>query len=136
MDLNWREEYSVGVEEIDDQHKQFLKILRRLYDSLGKLLTGEILLRTLLEVRRYAEYHFVSEENLMLQSKYGARESHAAAHVKLLEDLKQHLKDIETRKENLSDLVKFMMDWFAHHTQTEDKAFGHWLIERLHQAKA
>jgi hemerythrin len=136
MDLTWKDEYTVGVEEVDDQHKQFLKILRRLYEYLGKPISSEILAQSLLEVRHYAEYHFVSEENLMLLSKYPQREDQIAAHLRLLENLKRHLKSIEIRHENLSDLVKFMMDWFALHTQTEDKAFGKWLIERRHQTKA
>lgn len=59
----WTRKYSVDVKEIDDQHKQFLKIANGILKySANKKITRAKLLIELGKFLNYALYHFETEE--------------------------------------------------------------------------
>lgn len=68
-EFGWKEIYSVGVEEIDQQHKDFLKLINRLNILQGKGDPPLLISRYLRELGAYAAYHFASEENTGLEKK-------------------------------------------------------------------
>lgn len=80
----WKDEYETGVEEIDRQHKEFVKLINRLNIMHDAGNHSGYALRLMNEVGKYADYHFTSEENLMDLTKYPHLETQQKAHKDLL----------------------------------------------------
>jgi hemerythrin len=134
--ITWGDSYSVGVEEIDRQHRDFFKLFHRLQILCGREGYKELAARHVLEVAKYAEYHFVSEENLMMIVKYPGLEEQQAEHRKLLADLQEMLNDFEAAKIKIEPLVSFFQTWFLNHTTLMDRMLGNYMHERAGRRSA
>jgi hemerythrin len=128
--FSWKETYSVGVEEIDRQHKDFLKLINRLNILHEKGDPPALISRYLRELGAYAAYHFVSEENIMVLVKYPGLSRQEAEHQKLLEAFSQRVKDYQAGSEGVDLRLQFLMDWFVSHTSLEDRKIGDHLSQR------
>ena len=60
--VEWRDDFSVGVQEIDEQHKNLFKILSELIEATGPGNQEEKIDTLLEDMVDYAEYHFTSEQ--------------------------------------------------------------------------
>jgi hemerythrin len=64
--MEWHENYSIGVEHIDTQHKKLFNILGRLQDSLVAGEQSKEIANSLCFLVSYTKTHFHDEEELML----------------------------------------------------------------------
>ena len=71
--IGWKDDYKLGVQLIDDQHKKLFEICGRAYD----LLKNEVyidkydrIVEIIEELKQYALYHFKSEEEYMKSIGY------------------------------------------------------------------
>ncbi|MGQ1786274.1 MULTISPECIES: hemerythrin domain-containing protein [unclassified Saccharicrinis] len=116
--LFWKDGYSIGIEQIDMEHKIFLDLIRNLKNEIDDGIDDDRLLDLILEIEKYAEFHFISEENFMKKIKFPQFEYHRDLHYNLLEKLNV----VKHRKVNPGDFLKFVIEWFITHTSKEDKA--------------
>jgi hemerythrin len=123
----WDDSLSVGVEEIDEQHKTFLKLVNRLQAMYERDAARDLTFRLLLELVKYWEYHFISEENLMLFTKCPLLERHQHQHQKLLQTLGERTTACEAGHERIDSIVDFLTKWFIVHTKEEDKLVGQYI---------
>jgi len=114
----WKSQYDVGLELIDVEHKNLIACINKLI--IAQNLDQYIVLRLADEVISYAEFHFLSEENLMYLTQYPDLKSHTEIHKKLLDQLREHRKDLSKSVYCLQDFVTFLVHWFIEHTQSED----------------
>lgn len=129
-DIRWDPSYSVGVEEIDLQHQAFIKIINKLQWAHGHGYPGELCVRLVRELRAYAVFHFMSEENLMLLHRYPALPHQEKEHRKLLEILDQKVQGVERGQEDLDGTSRFLFMWLISHTTEEDVKLGRYLSGR------
>jgi len=124
MAITFKEEHSVGVKEIDDQHKQFIAILNELADAIDNNKTKETLAHIFDELGSYAEFHFATEEKYFDMFSYDGAEEHKAKHQELKEkiaDLKSKMADNQV---SLSfELIDFMEDWLIDHLANMDQKY-------------
>lgn len=120
----WKDEYLVGVAEIDRQHQDFLKLINRLLilHNSGDAIAMEK--RFLMEVQKYAQYHFASEENIMRVIQYPHIEKQEREHDILLEELTQRMADYMKVNQRIGGIISYLVDWFITHTIQEDKQIG------------
>jgi hemerythrin len=78
-------------------------------------------LRVLSEFAKYAEFHFISEENLMEDFNYPDKAHHATLHQSILVALKNKIHEFNRDIIKATELLEFLFQWFALHTSTEDK---------------
>jgi hemerythrin len=123
----WKDEYLTGVEEIDRQHKEFVKLINRLNIIQGYGDNADFALRLMNEVDKYADYHFTSEENLMNITQYPKLETQEKSHKALLFKYRQWMESFKNRKADIEDVIKFLEAWFDGHTINEDKKIGEFL---------
>lgn len=114
----WKSQYDVGLELIDVEHRNLIACINKLI--IAQNLDQYIVLKLADEVIAYAEFHFLSEENLMYITQYPEFKSHVEIHNKLLEQLREHKKGLSKSIYCLQDFVTFLVHWFIEHTQTED----------------
>ena len=116
----WQKSYSVGSEQIDNEHKVFVEIIGRIHDAVLKEKSIDDIKRLTRELETYAVFHFVSEENIMIDSEFPELEEHKKEHGKLLETLDNKIKKIISREVNPDILVYFSVNWFVEHTTNRD----------------
>ena len=120
FDLKWRPAYKVGHARIDFEHRIFLGLVQKLDREIEDGATLGKILRTLYEIRKYAEFHFVSEENVMFDIGYPHLESHKRLHAMLLAHLARFSDNAVSGEIPAEDILIFLRDWFLHHTTEED----------------
>ena len=63
--IEWTDELSVGIQEIDDQHRLLVSILNKLHTAMYEHQGKEVAEKILNELVDYTKIHFAVEESLM-----------------------------------------------------------------------
>ena len=126
--MEWSDALSIGIPEIDDQHRTFVELLNRLAALSGEPAASRRDLRVLLaDLVTYAEHHFVAEEERMLATGYPRAAEHAAIH----DDAARRIHDLLIRDADEVELYgflgTFLKRWLVTHIMGEDMEFGDWL---------
>ena len=127
MPLVWKDEYSVGVKELDDQHKKFVGILAKLFGALNHEsgeVKKEIVFGIFGELAEYANIHFATEEKYFDQFKYEEAEPHKKEH-RIFEEKIVQLKGqyLNNELSTTFDLVDYLEDWLLDHLASMDKKY-------------
>jgi hemerythrin-like metal-binding protein len=125
-ELLWDESYAIGIEEIDRQHMEFMRLLRRFNLGVPKT-SSAVQLRILDELLKYADYHFSSEENMMFFTKYPELTAQQREHVRLRNGLLSRVEAYRRTPETGEQLIEFLYDWFINHIQIEDRKIAVYL---------
>lgn len=124
--LKWDQKYELGHERIDAEHRIFLGLVIDFHDAIEQKKSKEKLIRILREIGKYAEFHFVSEENIMADYGYPEQTEHAQLHDILLSDVRDKYSRFMLDEISADAVFDFLFSWFAIHTSTEDKKLvGH-----------
>ena len=129
MNLDWKNNYSIHIFEIDAEHKVFLKTIKKINNAFENNLDTEIKNRLLSELYKYADFHFTSEENVMLFCDYPEYETHRKQHIDLMQKLADIINFTDIEKINTVQLIEFLVSWFKEHTTSSDLRFGTYLHE-------
>ncbi len=128
--LEWKEDYSVGVREIDEQHARLLQMINDLYVEIPEK-DQKGCFEHLNRLIKYAELHFSTEERLMEQYGYEELESHSMEHdsftMKVF-DLNRKLEQGEG--DVYSELVMFVKEWYISHVLGVDKNYQPFFKEK------
>lgn len=129
--FRWKDEYSVGIDSIDQQHKKLINLINNLQTAVD-FSTGEQFEREALnELVEYTVTHFRYEEDLMEEHQYPDFESHRAQHDKMVEKVTQVLNNYQQNKDNaMKDAVAFLKSWLINHINGTDKQYSEYLIEK------
>ena len=119
--IEWKKDYTIGIDRIDHQHQYFVNLINWLGESMDLSLEPWLEKRYIEEVIQYAKFHFVSEENYMHSIGYEETEAHKELHGDLLDTLHYHITRLELKKEGFRELIEFLKEWFINHTLNEDK---------------
>ena len=125
--FEWLDSYSVHNPSIDAEHKIFFKLTNKLISAHNNGLDDYCCGRLVLEVQKYAEFHFVSEENFMIDIDYPFLDAHQKQHTLILEKFNIELNYIELGQRSYAEFTTFLVDWLKDHTITEDKKIGDFL---------
>ncbi len=78
--MEWSENLSVGIKEIDEQHKKLVSQINALHDGMRSGQGKDTLEKTLGELADYSQYHFKTEEKYMEKFGYPDFEKHREEH--------------------------------------------------------
>lgn len=132
MGIEWRESLSIGIEEIDSQHKQLLSHFDQLLKACenGK---GMDELRDLLGfLDGYVIRHFSDEEGIQRRHGYPGYEAHKREHdwlVAKLKALKQEIGRDGVALHHVVETNHLLLKWLIHHISTVDVQLGKFLKE-------
>ncbi len=123
--------YSVGIPQIDDQHKELVALLNELFTAMHAGKGREALGNVLQGLVKYAGYHFATEERLMQQHGYPEYALHKEKHNKMTRkvlELKTQFDDgVISAPVQISNFLK---NWLARHIMETDRKFGKYLADR------
>lgn len=117
----WEKKYETGQPVIDAQHKLLFLLFRKLDIAIKTKQSDEILSRIVLEVKKFVDFHFVSEENLMIETEYPAVENHQKMHTDLMIELNIMISRVVSHREYPEDLLGFLNRWLIGHISEHDQ---------------
>ena len=123
--INWNSSYNIGIERIDFEHRIFLELVNSFKKAIESSYSKSQLLRLLMEIEKYAEFHFISEENLMMRIEYPDFNRHQIMHFELLEQFNLAKYD----ELGLENFYLFIKDWFINHTILEDIKIKKFIVD-------
>jgi hemerythrin len=134
----WNEEYSVGIEEVDEHHKMMFALINRLHHAIlnheGSAVCSEILD----ELMDYTRIHFSLEQTLMRVGGYPEYEAHCDLHKALVDEVEVLQQKVASGQVAISfELLQFLRKWLTRHILGEDMRYGVFFKEhsQLHQEK-
>lgn len=133
--LIWRKEFELGIKEIDDQHKELVrlggKMMALLSDELAEDYFDEIY-QTLQELEAYTITHFEYEERAFDQVDFVGSAAHKFEHKLFIKKLESYTKNLDrvdaNQKTTLLELLNFISDWLIKHIDKTDREYVSVLI--------
>lgn len=125
--IQWRSDYTIGIESIDAEHKQIIEHFSNLYDMMriggGHAYYKEMLIF----LKNYVSFHFENEEALQLEMGYPNivehQEMHAYYREKFTELFNAHMERQAT-DEDLIQINLLLKNFLISHILVEDKKIG------------
>lgn len=123
MGITWRQQMSVGIKEIDDDHRQLIAIISD-FNFAAESRSGQIdegNMRVILaKLQRYAREHFDREEKLQLACNYPGHAENKKQHELLtrqLDDFTRLYTDgkLGSAKSATILMSKFLNRWLVDH---------------------
>lgn len=132
MDLfQWKDCYSVGIKNVDEQHKKIVGLLNNLYEAMKAGKGKETLGVVLKDLFEYTKTHFVTEESLLALYKFPDFEEHQKKHEKMKEHvLILNQKFVSGEISSPLQITNFLKEWLAKHILETDKVYGPFLNEK------
>ncbi|MCP3850939.1 MAG: hemerythrin family protein [Gammaproteobacteria bacterium] len=122
--IEWSEELSVGIEEIDEQHKVLVGLINRMHVAIEEKHGSDVVISILSELADYTKIHFAVEESLMSILEYPGYQEHKDIHDELLEHVVELQKKVVSGKLSISfELMHFLKSWLSKHILEEDMKY-------------
>lgn len=131
--IQWSDDISVGIQEIDEQHKQLVQLLNNLFDVMVNDSPDRdaVARKTLRELFDYTNIHFAVEESLFRIFNYPDYEQHKQKHDQLKSELKEIAQRIQAGERRIdSALLVFLKNWITVHIMSEDKRYAPFLQQQ------
>jgi hemerythrin len=128
--FKWKNDFSVGIQELDDQHKDFFDILGGLGDAAGGNKGMKVVGPVLDQLCEYSRRHFVEEENWLKVIGYPGLHYQKKQHEFFITQVTE-LQDRYSRGDpNIPmSTVEFLRDWLLSHILETDKKYGTFMRE-------
>ncbi len=132
----WDDSFQVNISLLDNQHKKFFVVFDELESLNNKGSSLEEVLPLIEELRKYAIYHFNTEEDLMLQANSPNRDFHIAQHSLFRKkfvnfDLAYNYKN----RVLINEIIDFLRKWLILHICSIDISYSE-SIKKLLDDKA
>lgn len=131
--ITWTDDLSVGIEEIDEQHKVLVGLLNDLDRAIRERHGNEACLAILDRLVEYTRIHFAVEESLMRIFEYPDYENHKAEHEELVDEVLSMRHEVIDNQRRISfKLLHFLKMWLTQHIMDSDKEYSqHFLAQGM-----
>lgn len=122
VDDLWSPKMTVGLEYIDEHHRNLLKLLLDYKEVIALNLGIEKIKEVLNALISYTKYHFLAEERLMVKYKFPDMAAHKEEHRKFVEKLDEAFLNLNVNSvaHIAKDLFEFLKDWLIDHIIKKD----------------
>jgi hemerythrin-like metal-binding protein len=126
--MQWKDEYSVGITEIDDQHKGVIEQISVINAAIDNREGWSDVFFKLEKLREHARFHFALEESLMRMHGYPKQAEHVEQHKHFLDKLDQ-LQMTTLSRQVTMNTINYVSNWYSDHMQKQDKEFVRYIID-------
>jgi len=125
--LIWNEGMSVGIEAIDNGHKQIITIIAKLTAAESGDLSRHDIKKVFTELQLYVGQHFVMEEALLEKVSYSNLAEHKLSHQSFMHQFSQLQKQWLNEAYLISpdNIILFLHQWVIEHILKEDIDYVH-----------
>ena len=132
--IPWKKEYSVNIQELDEQHKLLIQMINDLHGLIVRKSNPGTVCEVLERLIHYTRTHFDDEETLMRNSDFPGYEAHKARHDQFIgevEALERRAK-ISQGSEQLvgMEMLFKLKDWLVDHIVVMDMDYSRHMQSR------
>lgn len=119
--LEWRDEYRIGIAEVDHEHQGLICLINDVHAALGADRSSARIEEFLGEIYARISAHFALEEKDMRAHRYPEFAQHKADHERLLDEIRD-IMDEHSESGVLDDhaFSNRLAAWFGNHFKTYD----------------
>ena len=131
--ITWEESYELGIELIDNQHKQLVDLINKLYQAClaGNATVASSFKDAMGHMVEYVRFHFGAEQDLMNRANYPNFGEHKKQHEVLIKDILEAAKAYSEGKKFVPHtFVRTLRDWVLGHIAVSDKAYSKYIAEQ------
>jgi hemerythrin len=119
--LSWNDEYSVGIEAIDCEHKELIDRINGLHQAFDAADARKAVPAFFGDLLVAISAHFALEEMFMRDRAYDGLGPHKEEHERLLDELREMMDTFEWSEEvDTLELARRLDPWFTRHFRTHD----------------
>ena len=123
--IQWKDDYSVNVKEIDAQHQQLVNMVNQLHAAMREGKANQVLQDLLKKLIDYTGYHFSTEEKLMQTYNYPGYIYHKKEHDDLTKKVLEFQQKYQQNSTGLGvQMMEFLKSWLVDHIQGTDKKYS------------
>lgn len=126
--IEWQESYTVYDDELDNHHRELLRLYNDLHESLlsdSIDYTQQTKRSTLIGLKDYISNHFSCEETFLKEINYPEATKHQELHLEFKNKIETIIKEHEDGVLILStQLLKVLRNWIIDHLTKADFYFG------------
>jgi len=127
--MEWSDQLSVGIQEIDEQHKVLVDLINQLHDAIAHHHGAEACVHIMDKLCEYTKIHFAVEESILRILGYPDYDDHKAHHEMLLKQVQELRHKMEHEDHSISfELLHFLKKWLTIHILEEDTAYVEHLL--------
>lgn len=129
--IQWNDEYSVRVKEIDQQHMKLVELINELHRAMKEARGKEVVGKILTDLISYTKFHFTAEERLMKLNNYPDYLNHKLEHENLTQKVLAYRDQYAEGKLSLPiEVIQFLKDWLLKHILGSDKKYSPYLADK------
>jgi len=121
----WNNNFATGIEKIDSQHKELVKLLNLLVEHIAYESEAPVLEQVFKQISDYVTFHFAEEEEIWHQHFAGDSwlKWHQQSHIDFASEIQkiQQLDSVKSFEVSLLEIVKFLTHWLARHILDSDR---------------
>ena len=122
--IEWTDDFSVNVKEIDEQHKQLIAMINTLHEAFLANKAKEVHNKIVQGMVDYARIHFQTEEKYMMIYEYPGYKEHHEEHERFAEKALQLQNQLRSSGFVLSQtILDFLKSWIHDHILGTDKKY-------------
>jgi hemerythrin len=133
--VQWSDKYTVGIPEIDEQHKTLFDLIDKIHCAIFEHKGTEVCVGVLDELIDYTRIHFALEQSLMHMGGYPEYEAHCTLHRALVAEVESMQSKIHSGSAAISfELLHFLRNWLSKHILGEDKKYSEFFAQHGHNS--
>lgn len=126
--FNWKPEFELGMEKIDNEHKKLFEIANKGYELLKNdfyVDKYDRIMEIIVELRDYAQFHFSAEEEYLASIGYKKLFTHKIEHDSFIQKVSNvNLNDVDSNQDKyVQDLLDFIVIWIKEHIMEKDREY-------------
>jgi len=130
--ISWDDSLSVGVEEIDQDHRRLVELFNLLSEAVENRESADYIDALLVELISCTEWHFRHEERLMIRHGYDGMEDHKDEHIDLVDNVRDlQRRFYEAHQTLTTDNISYLADWLTGHIVGVDMRMGYFLAQKM-----
>jgi len=130
MTIEWTQDLSVGVDIIDEQHRELFRKINALLEACQAGQGKQAIVEVIQFLEDYVIAHFQMEEQCMVANEYPYYSAHKELHDKFMQDFYDLKERFRTEGANITLLSltnRVVVEWLVNHIGKVDKALGEFL---------
>ncbi len=130
--ISWDDSLSVGVEEIDQDHRRLVELFNLLSEAVENRESADYIDALLVELISCTEWHFRHEERLMIRHGYDGMEDHKDEHIDLVDNVRDlQRRFYEAHQTLTTENISYLADWLTGHIVGVDMRMGYFLAQKM-----
>jgi len=126
--IQWKEQFKIDVQEIDEQHKVLLDIFNQIVTSVEKKNEWQATSSIVDSLIHHAYRHFTTEERYMIKHMYPDLPVHIDKHLDFIKKVTTMTQEVKANSpDKQREMVTFLAKWYYDHVLVTDKKYSQYL---------